>query len=470
MVDELLMQFGPQTVPGGPSGSPTWVLQDGGGDNVALCDLNGTDGQGHGGLARVVAQWVYDAYGSVVTAEHLAPHALLRCGHKSQFIDRLDVGVAAGGVGANGSVAHGTTIGTPGANAEPPRLVPFAHAVHHVRNRVYSPQLGRWLQGDPNASGLTLMESVGYHGRTHAGAAAAINLQSIYGDGMSLYAYLGANPWQRSDPLGLEWDPFSMVDEYLGAHAAEAGSFMKALGRDAVALATIRATIASYLPFPGVSFAGEVGLALINGEPLDDLLLSAAIGFLPGGGLVHFLAEMAIGMATMDTTYSHGGGEADAEVLEALSEFLGDGGGGQAQAGVGRIVGRAAGGAVNILSIFENAQGDAENCDVYVGRDRTGRVVYVGQTNNYPRRVAEHGRGSNQDLDIEKITTKQVSRLQARAIETAVMTKHGSTGSINIQGQFRNKRRGIGPKRGQVFSGALSWGSQWLEKNKADLR
>jgi len=71
------------------------------------------DGATPSNSARVAAQWTYDAYGSVLSADHLAPHAFLHCGHKGLFFDRLDVGVA------------DTAI--PGAAAlETPRLVPFA--------------------------------------------------------------------------------------------------------------------------------------------------------------------------------------------------------------------------------------------------------------------------------------------------------------------------------------------------------
>jgi len=45
-----------------------------------------------------------------------------------------------------------------GLGGETPRLVPFAHAIYHNRNRAYNPQFGRFMQADPNASGLALQE------------------------------------------------------------------------------------------------------------------------------------------------------------------------------------------------------------------------------------------------------------------------------------------------------------------------
>lgn len=36
-----------------------------------------------------------------------------------------------------------------------------------------------------------------------------------YGDGMNLYGYLGANPVNRRDALGLYWDPFEEADDII---------------------------------------------------------------------------------------------------------------------------------------------------------------------------------------------------------------------------------------------------------------
>ncbi|MBX3110312.1 MAG: HNH endonuclease [Fimbriimonadaceae bacterium] len=92
---------------------------------------------------------------------------------------------------------------------EPPRLIPFAHLVVQMRNRAYMPQLGRFLQPDPNATALTLIEATSFHGRGMGALVAAFDVQGLYGDGMNLYEYLGSSPWNSSDPLGLyEWDDF----------------------------------------------------------------------------------------------------------------------------------------------------------------------------------------------------------------------------------------------------------------------
>jgi hypothetical protein len=34
-------------------------------------------------------------------------------------------------------------------------------------------------------------------------------------------------PWNRSDPLGLSWDPFDAVDEYLAESAGQKAAFLE---------------------------------------------------------------------------------------------------------------------------------------------------------------------------------------------------------------------------------------------------
>jgi len=126
--DELLVQYN-------GLGDEFWAIMDAGGDLVALCDLGGS-----GGAARVVGQWTYDAYGAVLSADHLHAMAHRHLGHKGLFVDRLDAGIV-------------TDTGGP----ESPRLVPFADANYYVRNRSYQPGLGRWLQRDPNCTAQQLL-------------------------------------------------------------------------------------------------------------------------------------------------------------------------------------------------------------------------------------------------------------------------------------------------------------------------
>ncbi len=179
---------------------PYWTLQDAGGDVVAVCDSEGPSvatglhPTGAGGVGvgpataqtgQVVAQYLYDAYGAVLIAEDLEPHPSFAVGHKGLFADRLDEGI--------------TTSGT-----DPPSsLIPFAATLYDARNRTYAPSLGRWMQRDPNATAQVLIEAVHHSGRSRGAIALAFNASSRAADGFNLYGYLGGNPWQRADPMGL---------------------------------------------------------------------------------------------------------------------------------------------------------------------------------------------------------------------------------------------------------------------------
>jgi hypothetical protein len=92
----------------------------------------------------------------------------------------------------------------PGAQyADTPRLTPFAHHIYHNRNRSYHPTLGRFLQADPNASGLVVHGHVMMHGaQPHAGVS-RLGLEERHRDGANLYQYVRSSPWMNSDPLGL---------------------------------------------------------------------------------------------------------------------------------------------------------------------------------------------------------------------------------------------------------------------------
>jgi RHS repeat-associated protein len=146
-------------------GHAFWAIHDIAGDLVALCDLNGTND-----TARVVAQWRYDPYGEVLSADH--PHASpsRRLGHKGLFVDDL---------------------------AED-------FAIYHNRNRTYMPKYGRFAQRDPHAMGGPVLGRVAYGGRVLDGPwPEEMSLDEHFGDGMNTFAYLASNPLLAEDPLGL---------------------------------------------------------------------------------------------------------------------------------------------------------------------------------------------------------------------------------------------------------------------------
>ena len=84
-----------------------------------------------GGAGGVVGEWAYDAYGEPIFAAHPHPHAVLKCGHKGLFFDRLDAGVY-----------------DPATGGEMDRLVPDARGLYYARNRHHRPERGR--RGGPS--------------------------------------------------------------------------------------------------------------------------------------------------------------------------------------------------------------------------------------------------------------------------------------------------------------------------------
>ncbi len=189
-LDELLAQFDRDR-------RPWYVLQDAGGDVIALAERTTTPAPSSSGnlpttrVTYTAAQWTYGAYGEVLTADSLRTHPQVHLGHKGLFFDRLDGGIV------------DTTTGE-----ETPRLVPGANLLGYARNRTYSPRLGRWVQKDPNATACTLLQSQTFHGVTLAGSVSDANIETLYADGLSLYEYVGSGPWGGTDPMGLD---FSLV-------------------------------------------------------------------------------------------------------------------------------------------------------------------------------------------------------------------------------------------------------------------
>ncbi|MCW5757956.1 MAG: HNH endonuclease [Phycisphaeraceae bacterium] len=148
------------------------------------------------------------------------------------------------------------------------------------------------MQRDPNATAASLL-SMSSTGRGFA--AMSFSMEDLYGDGMNLYEYLGSNPWQRNDPLGLSWDPFSIVDDFLAERAGGSAALLSALGQETKAAAVVAATIASYLPFPFVGNLGELALFALGETSEGELAVAMALGVVPGGKLAHMFAKSGLG-------------------------------------------------------------------------------------------------------------------------------------------------------------------------------
>jgi len=210
-VDELIAQFD-------RTGALTFAITDAGGDCVAICDAGGPPS---GGSARVVGQWTYDAYGNVLSADHIHPHAYSRLGHKGLIFDRLDAGVGPGtGVGVadrgdDGGFTPGQFIGHASCGFDVLRIVPYARGLYHNRNRVYVPELGRFAQADPNASGVGVMHQSTFNGKTSCVQNPFFSMFERYENGANIHGYCDSRPLQRDDVLGLEWTDDGSFDDVI---------------------------------------------------------------------------------------------------------------------------------------------------------------------------------------------------------------------------------------------------------------
>ena len=108
-------------------------------------------------------------------------------------------------------------------------------------------------------------------------------MESLYGDGGNLYGYLKGNPYKYSDVLGLSTDPFDEMDAILAEMAGARSSLLKSMGKQAQGAAIVTSYILSYMPIPGVSLIGELGLAAMGEQGWGETLAWGAAGLIPGG-------------------------------------------------------------------------------------------------------------------------------------------------------------------------------------------
>ncbi|MCL4743651.1 MAG: hypothetical protein KJZ54_15760, partial [Phycisphaerales bacterium] len=150
-------------------GDVAFVLQDGNYNVVGLVDEEGA----------LLRQYAWDPYGQPIAVDDLGTFGHNRLGHQGLFFDRLD------------------------ANAPNADLTATARGVYYARNRPYAPHIGRWMTSDPNGTGTAVVGSIILHGGQCDTSINAFNGAQLLRDGANLYAYLGAAPAGKVDPLGL---------------------------------------------------------------------------------------------------------------------------------------------------------------------------------------------------------------------------------------------------------------------------
>lgn len=247
-VDEVVAQIE-------PNGGLLYTLRDTNYNVVAIADE----------LGQPVAQYTYFPYGGVKSADIFqSGRARNRIGFQGLFFDRFD----------------------DSSSSEPlaPGVAGFA-GVYQVRNRTYNPALGRFLQRDVNATGQMLINDTAYGGQPMAWAMpVSWDTRSHYADGMNTHVAFGANPMGRGDPLGLDWDPFDMVDDYLSESVGNQAAFMASLQQGFDAAKHIAFQVAQL--HPAVAIAVSV-YKIANGTATWE----DALNFIPGGALAGAAAK-----------------------------------------------------------------------------------------------------------------------------------------------------------------------------------
>jgi len=180
--DRLICQLDAARVP--------WVtLTDALGNPKAL--VNGQSGS-------VVEQYELDPFGECLGVETLTSECplvpMLTIGHQGLFVDRLD------------------------AKAGAPVLAAGAKVLVHNRARDYVPSTGRFLQPDPNATGMALAAGDGSSkfGGPPPKLSARLEPGGQYGDGSNLYLRASGDPKSVTDPSG----QFGVMDINFSASCA----------------------------------------------------------------------------------------------------------------------------------------------------------------------------------------------------------------------------------------------------------
>ena len=185
-----------------------WIVGNGGNAQYPLLDASDTvvaltrGWTGNGlNVGDVIEQYVWSPYGECLHKETFGPTTGVTSpvGHQGLFYLRFD------GLNTDAPIVPSNIlIGTGGG-------------VWYNRNRMYDPANGRFTSKDVNSTGLPTLNSTAFHGEGISPSVEGFEGQSLYGDGMSLFAYLGINPLKRHDATGLVYDPFEDVDRAIGA-------------------------------------------------------------------------------------------------------------------------------------------------------------------------------------------------------------------------------------------------------------
>ncbi|MFG0242170.1 MAG: hypothetical protein ACF8R9_05215 [Phycisphaerales bacterium JB054] len=118
----------------------------------------------------------YDPCGTPTAIDTLGAFGHNRLSHQGLFADRYDT--------------------------DAPDLAVDADVMYYARNRDYRPDLGRWVQRDPNGSG-SLVVPLYLQGSAGNLEVSSADLPTHYRDGMSTFGFVRSRPNEARDPSGL---------------------------------------------------------------------------------------------------------------------------------------------------------------------------------------------------------------------------------------------------------------------------
>lgn len=285
--DRLLCQYS-------SSGTPFFVATNESWTPVAQLDAAG----------RVTDQFSFDPYGTLLSYDGtFYDRPKLEVGHQGLFFDRLDVPL----LDSDGS--------------ENPRLAANAAGIYYNRARTYSPSLGRFLQADPNATGIVCngANELGSHPSAYP---IAIDIDVLYTDSPNLFSYLHGSPIDFRDPNGLE-----SLGSLLGSFSVRASLVGAATGAGTnVAGYVINQTLTLQQP----TWKG-VGAALVGGAVTG--AISGGFAGLSAGSIQAYAAAFSAG-ALGNTAGGYISGDRDLDLIfDAVFGGLGSVGGHFLQSG-----------------------------------------------------------------------------------------------------------------------------------------
>jgi hypothetical protein len=260
------------------------------------------------------------------------------------------------------------------------RLAPEADLLVLMRNRQYLPRLGRFLQPDPNATGVAVQPSLAYGGSALPTPDPYVDLHSWAADGTSALAYALSDPVNGADPTGL----FFSIGDVLGASSWQSDLQQDAMDEYSDVHSTIRDYLESHYDGVALDRLTDIHWASNWSEP-DDFYIGSAQHTTGQGTWGRFWG------LDDQSTASFGGHSAFAS-----------------------------------SSFGKRSRVRLPNAGVYAVYDDVGDLIYIGRSSDVDRRREESRKernGASSKVLYRNMTYDQMRGMEQREIEKARNSK-----------------------------------------------